>query len=319
MADNIPFVNSLIIGLEYVFQASSTVFIVIQTWQLSPILCGLYLSFAFSMMLGFFKLRRVDEDKLVARQFSLFNSFLYITILLSKFTYAQAQSASSVTATSFRPIFTVPAEADSGATLVPNIYDQQAVDAQTVCPGYTGSDVTRTDLGLTATLSLAGPACNVYGTDIETLSLTVEYQSADRLNVKIVPAYIGAENSSFYILPDDLVNEPAADADAVSASVSSDLGFLWDNDPTFSFSVYRVSTGDMLFTTYGSKLVFENQFYEFSSPLPEDYNLYGLGETIHGLRLGNNFTKVRASRSPEKSKLTSSRQYTRLTLGTLST
>ena len=294
MADPIPLVDSLIVALEYVFQASSTLFIAIQTWQLSPTLCGIYLCFALSMMLGFFKLRHVDEEKLVARQLSVFNGFLYITLLLSKFTYAQSQIA-SMTATSFRPIFTVPAEADSGATLIPNIYDPQAVDAQTVCPGYSGSNVTRTDLGLTATLSLAGPACNVYGTDIETLSLSVEYQSADRLNVKIVPAYIGAGNSSMYILADSLVHEPTADADAASSSLSNDLGFLWDNDPTFSFSVYRVSTGDMLFSTYGSKLVFENQFVEFSSPLPENYNLYGLGETIHGLRLGNNFTKVCSS------------------------
>ena len=291
MADPVPAVESLIVALEYVFQASSTLFIAIHTWQLSPALCGLYLCFAFSMMLGFFKLRRVDEEKLVARQLSVFNGFLYITLLLSKFSYAQTQNA-SITATSFRPIFTVPAEADAGATLIPNIDDPQAVDAQTVCPGYVGSDVIRTDLGLTATLSLAGPACNVYGTDIETLNLSVEYQSADRLNVKIVPANIGAENSSMYILADSLVHEPTADADAVSSSVSNDLGFLWDNNPTFSFSVYRVSTGDMLFSTYGSKLVFENQFVEFSSPLPENYNLYGLGETIHGLRLGNNFTKV---------------------------
>ena len=319
MAEGVSLVDSLIIGLEYVFQTSSTVFIALQAWQLSPVLCGLYLAFAFAMMLGFFKLRRVDEDKLVGRQLSIFNGFLYITVLLSKLANAQTQSAPSVTATSFRPIFTVPVEADSGATLIPNIDDPQAIDAQTVCPGYTGSDVTRTDLGLTATLSLAGPACNVYGTDVETLSLTVEYQSADRLNVKIVPAYIGAENSSFYILPENLVNEPAADADAASTSISNDLGFLWDNDPTFSFSVYRVSTGDMLFSTYGSKLVFENQFYEFSSPLPENYNLYGLGETIHGLRLGNNFTKVRLCQMLEKPELKSCRPYTQQTLETLST
>jgi len=36
--------------------------------------------------------------------------------------------------------------------------------------------------------------------------------------------------------------------------------------------------------------VYENQFIEFVSHLPKDYNLYGLGERIHGLRLGNNFT-----------------------------
>ena len=48
----------------------------------------------------------------------------------------------------------------------------------------------------------------------------------------------------------------------------------------------------VLFSTEGTKLVFENQFVEFASSLPENYNLYGLGESIHGLRLGNNSTKT---------------------------
>lgn len=52
----------------------------------------------------------------------------------------------------------------------------------------------------------------------------------------------------------------------------------------------RASTGDILFTTKDTHLVYENQFVEFVNALPEDYNLYGLGERIHGLRLNNNFT-----------------------------
>lgn len=179
-----------------------------------------------------------------------------------------------------------------GASSIPNIQDPQAKNAQDVCPGYIASDVTRDSLGLTATLALAGPACNVYGTDVDTLNLTVEYQSADRLAIRVTPALIDASNSSFYILPSYIVNQPTPDTDAGSSSLSSDLNFVWSNDPTFSFSVYRVSTGDALFSTVGTKLVFEDQFVEFASALPENYNLYGLGETIHGLRLGNNFTKT---------------------------
>ena len=75
-------------------------------------------------------------------------------------------------------------------------------------------------------------------------------------------------------------------------SLNSDLNFVWSNNPSFSFTIFRLSTGDVLFSTEGKKLVFENQFIEFASSLPENYNLYGLGETIHGLRLGNNFTKT---------------------------
>ncbi|KAI9877092.1 MAG: hypothetical protein M1830_004838 [Pleopsidium flavum] len=194
---------------------------------------------------------------------------------------AQLPSASSSaamvvvngTTTSFRPIFTVPAEAAVGATLIPNIDDPKAVDPQMVCPGYTGFNVVRTPIGLTATLKLAGNACNVYGTDIDTLNLTVEYQSNDRLSVKIIPAVIDSSNMSHYILPDRLVHEPTLDGEAKVESLTNELGFYWSNEPTFSFTVIRRNTGDVLFTTEGSKLVFENQFIEFASPLPENYNL----------------------------------------------
>lgn len=49
--------------------------------------------------------------------------------------------------------------------------------AQTACPGYRASNVQQTANGLTARLNLAGPACNIYGTDLRNLTLTVEYQS----------------------------------------------------------------------------------------------------------------------------------------------
>lgn len=49
--------------------------------------------------------------------------------------------------------------------------------AQKTCPGYRASNVQQTASGLTANLNLAGPACNIYGTDLRNLTLTVEYQS----------------------------------------------------------------------------------------------------------------------------------------------
>ncbi|KUJ07646.1 glycoside hydrolase family 31 protein [Mollisia scopiformis] len=206
--------------------------------------------------------------------------------------YAQSSSTSTPDATtSYRAIFTVPAAADASVPLIPNIYDSEAVNAQDVCPGYLASNVVRTMYGLTASLNLAGPACNTYGTDIENLNLTVEYQSDDRLHVEIVPTYVGDSNSSWYILPDVLVQKPTIDADA-NTTLDSDLNFVWSNDPTFSFQIIRQSTGDVLFDTTGTKLVYENQFIEFASALPENYNLYGLGEVIHGLRMGNNFTRT---------------------------
>ena len=48
---------------------------------------------------------------------------------------------------------------------------------QAECPGYAASNVQETDNGLTTDLSLAGQACNVFGTDLPNLTLTVEYQA----------------------------------------------------------------------------------------------------------------------------------------------
>lgn len=45
------------------------------------------------------------------------------------------------------------------------------------CPGYTATNITQNGNSLTATLSLAGNACNLYGEDIKDLQLLVEYQS----------------------------------------------------------------------------------------------------------------------------------------------
>ncbi|KAF1347526.1 glycosyl hydrolases family 31-domain-containing protein [Delphinella strobiligena] len=184
--------------------------------------------------------------------------------------------------------YTVPAAADVGQNILPNIKDPNATDAQTVCPGYTASNVKRTGNGFTATLTLAGEACNVYGTDVNVLNLTVGYQSAHRLGINISPAYLSAENITQFILPESLVELPKNDGNATTKD--SDLQFSWSNEPSFSFTVLRKSTGDVIFSTKDTVLVYENQFIEFVSTLPENYNLYGMGERIHGLRLGNNFT-----------------------------
>lgn len=194
--------------------------------------------------------------------------------------------------TSYRAVFTLPPGADVGQPVIPNIKDPEAVDVQTVCPGYTASNVHITDSGLTACLDLAGPNCTVYGNDVHNLTLTVEYQDTGRLNVQIQPRYIGPENETWFILPEALDPKPVSTGKASSST--SDFKYSWTNDPTFSFAVTRKSTNDTLFTTAGSKLVYEDQFIEFVSPLPENYNLYGLGEVIHGFRLGNNLTSKSA-------------------------
>jgi alpha-glucosidase len=190
------------------------------------------------------------------------------------------------------PVFTLPASADVGKNVLPNINDPEAIDPQTACPGYKASNVQDTEGSFTADLDLAGSACNVYGNDVEHLALFVEFQGDDRVHVEIRPRYINPENETWFLLPEELVPRPSTTNG--DSHRSNGLAVSWSNDPTFSFAVKRVATGDILFSTEGKVLVYEDQFIEFVSSLPENYNLYGLGEVLHGFRLGNNLTSMSA-------------------------
>ncbi|KAK8121842.1 hypothetical protein PG984_010512 [Apiospora sp. TS-2023a] len=201
-----------------------------------------------------------------------------------------ASQTPTSTQTSADTTFTVPADADVGLNIIPNVKDPKAVDSQVVCPGYKAFNVVQITNGLTADLTLAGKPCNLYGNDIESLVLTVEYQAVDRLHVGIQPKYIGAENYTWFVLPEQILHKPAAATEPQNADC--DLVFQWGNEPTFNYNVTRKSTGDVLFTTNGTQLVYADQFIEFKTSLPENYNLYGLGEVIHGLKLNHNLTRT---------------------------
>lgn len=45
------------------------------------------------------------------------------------------------------------------------------------CPGYTASNVQRSDSSLTADLTLAGTACNLYGEDLQDLKFLAQWQT----------------------------------------------------------------------------------------------------------------------------------------------
>jgi alpha-glucosidase len=84
----------------------------------------------------------------------------------------------------------MPASADSGADLIANIKDPDAVNAQEVCPGYKAAQLHEDARGLSAVLTLAGEPCHMYGNDVDVLNLRVEYQAENRLAVNISPAYL---------------------------------------------------------------------------------------------------------------------------------
>ncbi|KAI1402580.1 glycoside hydrolase family 31 protein [Hypoxylon fuscum] len=147
--------------------------------------------------------------------------------------------------------------------------DYPSDDPLTSCPGYTASNIVKTASGLTADLTLAGEGCNVYGTDLEDLTLEVSYDTETRLHVKIQDAA-----NSVYQVPESVFPRPEAPG---SDEAQSALKFDYTESP-FSFTVARSDSGEVLFDTSAASLVFESQYLRLRTKLPESPSLYGLGE-----------------------------------------
>ncbi|PCH40069.1 glycoside hydrolase family 31 protein [Wolfiporia cocos MD-104 SS10] len=166
----------------------------------------------------------------------------------------------------------------------------------TACPGYTLTSLAETEAGLTAHLSLAGPACNAYGNDIGNLTLQVTYETNQRLHVNIYDT----ANAQFTI-PSSVISLP--DPPTKGYASSSDLVFNYESSP-FAFWITRRSEPDTfpLFDTRASSLpptpippvipsdsstsldgfplIFEEQYLQLTSALPLGANIYGLGEVV---------------------------------------
>ncbi|KAI1762859.1 glycoside hydrolase family 31 protein [Hypoxylon sp. FL1150] len=147
--------------------------------------------------------------------------------------------------------------------------DYASDDPLTACPGYTASNVVKTASGLTADLALAGEACNVYGSDLQNLTLEVSYDTETRLHVKIQDAA-----NSVYQIPSSVFPRPSSGGSDEAASA---LKFNYTESP-FSFTVSRSDSGEVLFDTSAASLVFESQYLRLRTKLPESPSLYGLGE-----------------------------------------
>lgn len=192
--------------------------------------------------------------------------------------------------TSYPAIPTLASSLNTAPSLVPTIEDLTAPNAQTVCPGYIASNIEENGTGFTADLTLAGEPCNAYGNDVADLVLSVEYQTAKRLNVRILSRYLAPQNSSQFILPSFLTPQPGVEGHGNLGS--SELNLTWSNDPSFQFEVSLAGSAEVLLSSSCSAIVSEDQFLELATSMVPDYNICGLAENMHQFRLGTNLTRT---------------------------
>ncbi|KAJ0733185.1 putative alpha-glucosidase [Helianthus annuus] len=171
--------------------------------------------------------------------------------------------------------------------------------------GYSIRSVALDSLGksLAADLQL-NKRSSLFGPDIDELRLVASFETADRLRIRIkdskhqrweIPNHILPRQSQPNISPSD--SRQKIPAKLILSDPNSDLTLTLHNTTTntltqFGFTVTRRSTGDILFDTSHSILIFKDQYLELSSSLPANRSsIYGLGEhTKSSFKLTRNQT-----------------------------
>eukprot|EP00475_Leptophrys_vorax_P026380 TRINITY_DN3720_c0_g1_i2.p1 TRINITY_DN3720_c0_g1~~TRINITY_DN3720_c0_g1_i2.p1 ORF type:complete len:685 (-),score=109.37 TRINITY_DN3720_c0_g1_i2:759-2813(-) len=149
--------------------------------------------------------------------------------------------------------------------------------------GYSVASVASRSDGLDLKLTLNAPSGALGGsTDVSSLAVSVTYETADRVRVKIYdPA------NSRWEIPESMLPTSQSRVDA-GALGNPNYKFSYVQSP-FGFQVTRMSDGEVLFNTSTERsLIFQDQYLEISSILPDNANIYGFGERVDSFRLENN-------------------------------
>ncbi|KAF9296133.1 hypothetical protein BGZ74_010460 [Mortierella antarctica] len=155
------------------------------------------------------------------------------------------------------------------------------------CKGYGVSSATTTANGVQVQLDLNGGSqgCARFGEDIPRLKVIVDFETKSRVRVRILD-----RERSRYEIPASALPNPQDTAKVVG---KLDYDFKYTENP-FTFSVIRRSTGEAVFQTKVpgvDSLVYENEYLEISTALPDDANIYGLGEVVSGFRRDSRGTR----------------------------
>ncbi|KAK0210069.1 alpha-glucosidase [Desarmillaria ectypa] len=167
-----------------------------------------------------------------------------------------------------------------GSYVDPAVLDQ--------CSGYNLVNPTWHGSSFKANLVLRGAGCAIFGPDISTLSLEVAYETEKRIHLKITdPA------NARYEVPESVLERPLSSSNITPEKASIQFNYT---DSPFSFSIYRTLTKEVLFTTANHPLIYESRYLRVKTSLPEDPNIYGLGEHTNPFQLPLNTTLTLWSR-----------------------
>ena len=118
------------------------------------------------------------------------------------------------------------------------------------------------------------PQCKVYSTPIQEIKVLADIQSPDRLSVKILD-----KKDKRWKVPEDILPrtkvEKNINREKANFAIQSPR-----SESFFGLKVFRKQGDDTLFSTEGSELIFEDEYLEISTAIPEKAKIYGFGEIV---------------------------------------
>ncbi|KAI8069486.1 alpha glucosidase [Gongronella butleri] len=121
---------------------------------------------------------------------------------------------------------------------------------------------------------------DLFGKTLKDLTVTVDYETEDRLHVLITDT-----PKTQYLVPDTVLGFERPTVHRRAQHPNYD--FKYTQNP-FGFQVIRKSDNEIVFDTVKQPFVFEDQYIELTSALPHNANVYGLGETTEPFRKDTN-------------------------------
>jgi len=108
--------------------------------------------------------------------------------------------------------------------------------------------------------------------------------TVNRIHLRITDA-----SSPRYEVPESVFPRPKKQY--LQSHHTANIQFNYTTSP-FSFSIYRTSTREVLFSTKSHPIIFEPQYLRVKTNLPNNANIYGLGEHTNPFRLPTDNTTL---------------------------
>ncbi|ORX80616.1 hypothetical protein BCR32DRAFT_327642 [Anaeromyces robustus] len=148
---------------------------------------------------------------------------------------------------------------------------------------YKVKNLKKTSSGMTATLDFEDQKCQKYDVDIKSLDFAATYETNSRLHLKVTPSDIEK-----YPHNSDIPSEAFPFTPKIEGASNPEYSFELEDNGDFNIVVKR-KNGNIIFNSL--EFIFEQQYLQITTSVPQNANIYGIGEVVSEFKRNANATR----------------------------